>query len=178
METRSRVILVDENDREVGTSEKLSVHRQGKLHRAFSIFVIDSLHRVLVQKRASTKYHSAGLWSNTCCGHPLPEESTDQAVHRRLKQEVGFDRGLDWISSFTYNVDLGHGIREHEYDHIYLGNFDGTPKPSLREVDDWRWVPLENLNAELQESPREYTYWLSACIGTVIKIVAQNSRPS
>src|SRR5205085_4273578 len=138
-----QVILVDECDRELGVSEKLQAHRAGALHRAFSIFIFDADKRLLLQKRAQTKYHSAGLWSNTACGHPRPGEPTEAAAHRRLREEMRFDCALRPAFQFLYRAELSGGLVEHEYDHVFVGEFDDEPVPDRAEVEDWRWVRMD-----------------------------------
>lgn len=162
------VILVDEKDNVIGTEEKMKTHQEGKLHRAFSIFVFNSKGELLLQKRAKSKYHSGGLWTNTCCSHPRPEEHIEKAVHRRLKEEMGFDCELKEIFSFTYKAKLDNNLFEHEYDHVFIGNFDGEPNPNPEEVDDWKWVDLEELKKDIRENPDSYTYWLKISIDKII----------
>ncbi len=154
-----KVILVDKKDRPIGISEKLTTHRQGKLHRAFSIFVFNSKGETLLQQRALSKYHSPGLWSNTCCSHPRPHEDLKKAAQRRLKEEMGIDTDLKEIFSFIYQTKLSDLI-EHEFDHVFLGKFDGHPKPNKKEVKDWKWVNLRKLKKEIKEKPAKYTFWL------------------
>ena len=154
-----RVILVDERDRPAGEAEKLEVHRQGRLHRAFSVFVLDGSGRVLLQRRATGKYHSGRLWSNTCCGHPRPGEDTLAAAGRRLAEEMGFQCPLKPAGAFVYRAPLGDLV-EHEYDHVFRGRFDGDPRPDPAEVEAWQWMPLEALEAELAARPEDYTVWL------------------
>jgi len=163
-----KVILVDTNNREIGTAEKLQTHRDGALHRAFSIFVFNSKGQLLLQQRAKTKYHSGGLWSNTCCSHPRPHETLPGAAHRRLTEEMGFDCNLEEIFSFTYKVQLAADIFEHEYDHVFIGHYDNEPAPNPEEVDDWIWIDLEGLREDMRENPDRYTYWLRCCIEQVI----------
>ena len=164
----SEVILVDENDEEVGTEEKIKTHREGKLHRAFSIFVLNPKGELLLQRRAKIKYHSGGLWTNTCCSHPSPGETLEEAVHRRLKEEMGFDCELEEIFSFTYQVKFDNDLFENEYDHVFIGKFDGEPTPNPEEVDEWKWIDLEELKKDIQENPDSYTYWLKQSIDKVI----------
>src|SRR2546430_1187270 len=155
-----QIILVDENDQELGVGEKLQTHLEGTLHRAFSIFVFDAERRLLLQKRARTKYHSAGLWSNTCCGHPRPGEATAAAAHRRLREELGFDCALRPAFDFLYRAELDGPLVEHEYDHVFVGEFNGAPQPDRAEVEDWRWVTMAELRHELRARPDDYSYWL------------------
>lgn len=158
------LILVDAEDREIGVKEKLQAHLEGTLHRAFSIFIFDSQKRLLLQKRARTKYHSGGLWSNTACGHPRPGESTIGSAHRRLNEEMGFDCELRRAFGFLYRTELENRLVEHEYDHVFVGRFDGAPRPALAEVEAWRWIGIAKLRRELKEKPREYSYWLSEAL--------------
>jgi isopentenyl-diphosphate Delta-isomerase len=153
------VILVDIEDVAIGTTEKQAAHVTGSLHRAFSVFVLDDAGRMLLQRRAITKYHSGGLWSNTCCSHPRPGESTMAAAQRRLFEEMGFHCPLEVAFSFVYRADVGGGLIEHEYDHVFLGRFNGEPAPHPAEVDDWRWIDLPALLREVRERPGRFTYW-------------------
>jgi len=170
----SEVTLVDENDNEVGTGNKIKTHQEGKLHRAFSIFVFNSKGQLLIQKRAKSKYHSGSLWSNTCCSHPKPRESLKKAVHRRLKEEMGFDCELEEIFSFIYKTKLDNNLFEHEYDHVFIGNFDNEPTPNPKEVDEWKWVDLEVLKKDILENPENYSYWLKLSIDKVISHLRQS----
>ncbi|MBC7910424.1 MAG: isopentenyl-diphosphate Delta-isomerase [Pyrinomonadaceae bacterium] len=155
-----KLILVDSGDRQVGVGEKLKTHLDGSLHRAFSIFVFDGAGRLLLQKRAQTKYHSGGLWSNTACGHPRPGEKTLAAAHRRLLEEMGFDCELREAFKFLYRAELDNQLVEHEYDHVFVGRYVGDLSPNPSEVDDWRWSDTKELRCELRRSPKDYTYWL------------------
>jgi isopentenyl-diphosphate Delta-isomerase len=153
------VILVDRRDVPLGTRAKQEAHVDGLLHRAFSIFVFDAAGRTLLQRRAITKYHSGGLWSNTCCSHPRPGESTARAAQRRLFEEMGFHCPLEVAFSFVYRADVGGGLMEHEYDHVFIGRFDGSPAPDPAEVDDWRWIEPAALDREARERPDRFTFW-------------------
>ncbi|HXY32344.1 MAG TPA: isopentenyl-diphosphate Delta-isomerase [Gemmatimonadaceae bacterium] len=155
-----QVVLVDDEDRDVGSEEKLAAHRSGALHRAFSVLLLDSAGRILLQRRALTKYHSAGLWSNACCGHPRPGEAVDAAARRRLREEMGIDCPLREVLTFRYRADVGSGLVENELDHVYVGEFDGAPAPDPAEVSEWRWVSLPELEASIAVAPAEYTAWL------------------
>lgn len=157
------VVLVDELDQELGTMEKLEAHRQGALHRAFSVFLFDEEGRILLQQRADCKYHSAGLWTNTCCSHPRPGESTAQAATRRLVEEMGTTCALEHGFSFLYKADVGQGLVEHELDHVFFGRTDSVPEPDPLEVKAWRWVGCAELATELEERPGNFTAWLRIC---------------
>ena len=163
-----KVILVDENDKEIGTEEKIKAHQEGKLHRAFSIFVFNSRNELLLQKRARTKYHSGGLWTNTCCSHPRPGEVLKEAVHRRLKEEMGFDCQLEEVFSFIYQTKFGNDLFEHEYDHVFLGRFDGQPVLNPQEAEDWQWIGLEELERDIKENPEKYTYWFKIALPKLV----------
>ena len=161
------ILTVDKNDNIIGKEEKIKTHQLGKLHRAFSIFVFNSKGELLLQRRAKTKYHSGGLWTNTCCSHPRVGETLEKSIHRRLKEEMGFDCELKEIFSFIYKVKFDNGLFEHEYDHVFIGNFDGEPNPNPEEVDEWKWVDLEELKGDIRENPDNYTYWLKVSIDKI-----------
>lgn len=158
---KEKVILVDYSDKVIGSKDKLAAHYEGLLHRAFSVFVFNSNRELLLQCRSSIKYHSAGLWSNTCCGHPRPGEKVEDSAHRRLVEEMGFDCKLQSGSNLTYDLAVGGRLYEHEYNHILIGSFDGEPQPNSHEVSDWNWVPLEELTNNLMKAPSIYTRWLA-----------------
>lgn len=169
-----KVILVDKNDKEIGFDEKLKAHQNGgKLHRAFSIFIFNSKKELLLQKRAQGKYHSALLWTNTCCSHPRPAEVLSAAAHRRLKEEMGFDCDLSEKFSFIYKVDLENGLSENEFDHVFFGKFDVEPKPNPKEADSWQWIGLEELKQDIKQNPEKYTYWLKLSLNKIIEYVRQ-----
>jgi isopentenyl-diphosphate Delta-isomerase len=153
------VVLVDRSDEAVGVSDKLDAHISGTLHRAFSICIFDPAGRVLLQRRAGSKYHSAGLWSNSCCSHPRPGEATASAAHRRLIEELGFDCALQPAFTFIYHADVGGGLTEHEYDHVFTGVFDGRLGPDPEEVEECRWVRPAALLHELEQHPARFTPW-------------------
>jgi isopentenyl-diphosphate delta-isomerase len=159
-----QVILVDEHDRELGAVEKLQAHRDGALHRAFSVFVFDAAGRLLLQRRARAKYHSGGLWSNTACGHPRPGEATAAAARRRLREEMGFDCELREAFDFIYRAELAGGLVEHEFDHVFVGRFDGAPAPDATEVEGWRRATLEELREDLRLRPDDYSFWLGVAL--------------
>jgi len=164
--------LVDENDKEIGIEGKLAAHQNGgKLHRAFSIFIFNSKREILLQKRAKEKYHSALLWSNTCCGHPRPDEPLEAAARRRLKEEMGFDCDLAEKFSFIYKIDFENGISENEFDHVFIGKFDGEPEPDPKEINEWQWIEIEKLKEGIKENPEKYTYWLKDSLDSALKYV-------
>lgn len=158
------VILVDENDNLVGTAEKMDAHKNPKLHRAFSIFIFNSKGEMLIQKRAENKYHCPGMWANTCCSHPRPGESLEKAVHRRLQEEMGFDTELVKAFSFIYKAEFDNGLTEEEYDHIFVGKWDGTPKINLQEVAEHKWISGEILKEDIKKNPETYTAWFKIAL--------------
>jgi len=163
-EVMENVILVDKNDNEIGAEEKMKVHKEGKLHRAFSIFVFNKEGQLLLQKRAKEKYHSPGLWANTCCSHPRPGELLEEAAKRRLKEEMGFECGLKKIFSFIYKAEFENGLVEHELDHVLMGIFNGEPNPNREEVDGYTFISLDLLEQDVQKSPGQYTPWLKIIV--------------
>lgn len=171
---KERVILVDEQDREVGTDTKLAVHTTGKLHRAISVFVFDDEDNLLLQRRAETKHHSAGLWSNTCCSHPRPGENSQQAAHRRLREEMGVECPLHHVLSFVYRTNLENGLIEHEYDHVFVGRIDGrrggTPAPNPDEVAERRWLPVAVASEQCAAHPERYTAWFGIALGKLLAL--------
>ena len=163
---QERVIVVDASDRAVGTAPKLDAHVAGMLHRAVSVFVADGEGRVLLQRRADAKYHSAGLWTNSACGHPRPGESPVEAAARRLREEMGVDCALEHAGTFHYRAELGNGLVEHEIDHVFVGTWTGEPAPDPGEVGAWRWVPLGELARDVRERQSRYTAWLASALAT------------
>ena len=154
-----KVVLVDEDDNQIGLMPKMEAHLKGKLHRAFSIIIFNSDRKILLQKRASTKYHTPNLWSNTCCSHQREDEDNIDAGKRRLNEEMGFVTNLYNFSSFIYRVEFSNGLIEHENDHIMLGVFDGAPQPNPNEVDEWKWIDIDILIEDMQINPDHYTAW-------------------
>ncbi len=168
------VILVDENDNTIGTMEKLEAHRKGVLHRAFSILLFNTKGEILLQKRSLTKYHSGGLWTNTCCSHPLPGESMQTAINRKLKQEMGIDLNPVFAYKFIYKTNLDHNLIEHEYDQVFIGIYNGEPFINKDEVEDWRFVDVKSLRKDMNKNPDAYTYWFKLIMQhpELIKIAA------
>lgn len=154
-----QVILVDENDVAIGTMPKLEAHEKAALHRAFSVFVFNSAGEMLLQQRAAHKYHSAGLWSNTCCSHPRPGELTADAALRRLDEEMGFTTLLKKTFDFVYRATFGNGLTEYEFDHVYTGIYDGVVTPDDNEVGAYRYLPMQTIQQDLQQQPQQYTAW-------------------
>jgi len=172
---REEVILVDENDNTIGTMEKMEVHEKGILHRAFSVFVLNNKNELLIQRRAESKYHSAGLWTNTCCSHQRIGESSIQAGQRRLFEEMGFRTSLQKLFSFIYKTSFDNGLIEHEFDHVLLGFSNDKPKINSSEVDDYKWVSLELLNEDLALRPEKYTAWFLIIFERFYKYILDNN---
>ena len=170
------LILVDENDNETGSMGKLDAHVSGMLHRAFSIFIFNQKGETLLQQRADEKYHSAGLWSNTCCSHPLKGESVNEAVSRRLKEEMGMECTTQFQFSFIYKAALENGLTEHELDHVYFGESDMVPVPDPNEVKAWKYIHPEKLKEEMISHPHKYSAWLKICFPKIDSILSQKSN--
>lgn len=156
---KENVLLVDEKDQLLGKMEKIEAHEKGLLHRAFSVFVYNDQNELLLQKRAESKYHTPGLWTNTCCSHQRENESNIEAGKRRLQEEMGFTTDLENQFSFIYKAPFSNGLTEHEYDHILIGYYNGQPKPNPEEVADWKWMSLDEIEKDLHQHPDRYTAW-------------------
>lgn len=168
MTTEEEVILVDEKDQQIGTMPKLRAHIEGKLHRAFSIFIFNHSGKLLLQQRALNKYHSGGKWTNSCCSHPRPGESTLSAAKRRLKEEIGIECELEPAFSFSYKAKFENGLIENEYDHVYFGLSNDLPKLNPQEVADYGYVSMEQLQSDLHNDSENYTEWLKICFDEVL----------
>ncbi|MES2558498.1 MAG: isopentenyl-diphosphate Delta-isomerase [Bacteroidota bacterium] len=153
------VVLVDADNNEIGIMEKQEAHEKAVLHRAFSLFIFNTKGELILQQRAHNKYHSGGLWTNTCCSHPRARETTLAAAHRRLSEEMGFDCELSERFSFVYQTPFDNGLSEHELDFVYTGTFDSIPQINSLEVAAYRWITLDNLIKEVQEHPGHFTSW-------------------
>lgn len=153
------ILTVDEQDRETGYMEKIDVHKKGVLHRAFSVMIFNSEGEVLLQKRAGMKYHSPGLWTNSCCSHQREGEALTEAVSRRLNEELGITCECREAFKFMYRVEFDNGLIEHEIDHVFIGKYDGNVSPNEDEVEEIRWVTQDKLNKEICEHPEGFTYW-------------------
>ena len=165
-----RVVLVDEQDQAIGTEEKLRAHQDGgRLHRAFSVFIFNSAGQMLLQQRSRGKYHFGGLWTNACCSHPGPGEPVPESARARLRAEFGFDAPLSEIFTFTYRAtDPSSGLTEHEFDHVLVGRFDGTPNPNPHEIEQWKWVSPAELLDDVTRHPDRYTPWFAIALNRVL----------
>ena len=153
------LILVDQHDREIGTAEKIETHRRALLHRAFSVIVWDSAGRQLLQKRAITKYHSGGLWSNACCGHPRLGETVEAAAARRLEEEMGFACPLSRLGTIQYHASFENGLSEHEIVHVFRGQYDGAITPDPAEAEGYQWSALEEIRNDVVAQPERFSVW-------------------
>jgi isopentenyl-diphosphate delta-isomerase len=156
-----QVILVNESDFPVGVMGKTEAHKKPILHRAFSVFIFNSNGEMLLQRRALGKYHSAGLWTNTCCSHPRPGEDTASAAARRLKEEMGFSTELEKIFDFVYQASLENGLHEYEFDHVFIGTYDGEIIPDPHEVIEYCFMDMEAIKLSLEKFPERYTAWFA-----------------
>lgn len=158
------VILTDEEDHQIGVMEKLQAHKEGRLHRAVSVFIFNRQGQMLLQQRAAGKYHSAGLWTNTCCSHPRPDEDTGAAAARRLQEEMGISCPLLKVLSFVYKAVLENGITEYEFDHVYTGITDDAPQPDASEAAAWKYAAPQDIKADIALHEKKYTEWFKICM--------------
>ncbi len=165
---KKNVILVDESDNEIGTCEKLKANKDAKLHRAFSIFIFNKKGELLLQQRAVEKYHSGGLWTNTVCSHPEPNKNILESAKNRLMEEMGFQTELKELFSFIYKSDYTNGLTEHEFDHVFIGYYDKTPKPNPDEVMDYKWMKIADIKQDITKNPNNYTSWF--------KVILENEK--
>ena len=156
---KENVVLVDRNDNPMGLMPKLEAHEKGVLHRAFSVFILNRKGQLMLQRRALDKYHSPGLWTNTCCSHPRESESNIEAGVRRLKEEMGFTTPLKSMFSFIYKSKFDNGLTEHEFDHVLLGYYDKQPFINTIEVSEWKWMSLDKIILEIKNKPEDFTVW-------------------
>ncbi len=165
------VVLVDEKDNELGAMEKMEAHKKAVLHRAFSIFVFNPENKLMLQQRALHKYHSPGLWTNTCCSHPRLNESLKDATQRRLMEEMGFNCTLKKAFDFTYKAVVGQGLTEHEFDHVFIGYNDQKPQINPDEVAGWKYMSLDEVQEDMKKRPEMYTVWFRIAFDELTKHV-------
>ena len=168
------LILVDENDNPQGKLENLLVHQQGLLHRAFSVYIFNTKGELLLQQRADEKYHSAGLWTNTCCSHPRFGEEVADAIERRLMEEMGMSCTTNFAFNFIYKAIFDNGLTEYEFDHVYVGISDVQPIPEVSEVKNWKYVDLQKLQEDILLHPQQYTEWMKISLPNVISYFNNN----
>lgn len=165
----NEVILVNLQDEVVGSMEKMEAHQQGVLHRAFSVFLFNGKDELLLQRRALHKYHSGGLWTNTCCSHPAPGQTIMDAAKRRLVEEMNLTTDLKLVDSFIYKAQLDNGLTEHEYDHLLIGNYEGEVKPNEEEVMDFKWINYNEIEQLVNSTPDQFTVWFLKVYQDVFK---------
>ena len=168
-----QVILVNEKDEQIGLMPKMEAHEKALLHRAFSVFVFNDRNELMIQQRAKGKYHSPGLWTNTCCSHQREGETNIEAGKRRLQEEMGFTTDLKDTISFIYKAPFDNGLTEHEFDHILVGNYDGEPDLNPEEAEAYKWVSLEELKKDMEQNPGEYTEWFKIIFDKYYKHIQQ-----
>lgn len=169
-----KVILVNEFDEAIGEMEKIEAHEKGLLHRAFSVFIFNDNNELLLQKRAQSKYHSGGLWSNSCCSHPRLNEEIRDAGNRRLQEEMGFTTPLDAVFSFIYKAKLDNNLTEHELDHVLIGRYNNEPDMNLDEVEDWKYKQLDEIAEDMKINPSEYTAWFKIIFERIRAVLTQS----
>lgn len=167
MDSKEYVILVDKNDQEIGLKEKQEAHVNPELHRAFSVFIFNDKNELMLQQRALTKYHSPGLWTNTCCSHPRQGEKTNEAAHRRMIEEMGFDCDFEEAFSFIYKADVGGGLTEHEFDHVFIGYSETKPKVNNEEVNEWKYMSMKDIRDDMDKKSENYTRWFQIAFDEV-----------
>lgn len=171
-----QVILVNSNDESLGLMNKMEAHEKGVLHRAFSIFIFNSCNELLIQQRALIKYHTPGLWANTCCSHPRMGETLEEAAKRRLMEEMGMKCDFEEAFTFLYKSEVGQGLIEHEYDHVFIGYCDDTPKINPAEVAAWHYENMDDLRYDLQVNPQKYTIWFRIAFDRVYTYIKSNGK--
>ncbi|MGI8952834.1 MAG: isopentenyl-diphosphate Delta-isomerase [Chitinophagaceae bacterium] len=162
-----QVILVNEKDEQLGVMEKMEAHKKALLHRAFSVFILNEKGEMLLQQRALHKYHSGGLWTNACCSHPRPGEQIDKAAQRRLLEEMGIETLLHKVFNFTYKASFENGLTEHEFDHVFIGKYNGAIKPDVNEIKDYCFKKIKDIQLSLQSHPHKYTHWFQVAFPKV-----------
>lgn len=172
------MILVNQNDEEIGTMPKMEAHEKAVLHRAFSVFIMNAKGETMLQQRAAEKYHSPLLWTNTCCSHQRLGESNIEAGKRRLQEEMGFQTDLKELFSFIYKAPFANGLTEHELDHVMMGFFEGDPQINKEEVANWKWMRPEDIKKDIQSSPHEYTAWFKIIFDKFYDHLIQNRNVS
>lgn len=170
-----QVILVDDQDMMTGTMEKMEVHQKAILHRAFSVFIFNPAGEMLLQQRSMNKYHSGGLWTNSCCSHPRPGEDTLIAASRRLKEEMGFETPITKVFDFIYKASFANGLTEHEFDHVFVGYYDGKMAPDQNEVGNYAYWPMEKIEAKLQSEAGLFTVWFRIAFPKVMDWWKENT---
>ena len=172
------LVLVNERDEPIGLMEKMEVHQKALLHRAFSVFLFNSKGEMLLQRRALEKYHSGGLWTNTCCSHPYPDETPGQAATRRMREELGFETSVNPAFSFIYKAALDNELTEYEFDHVLIGEYDGQVFPNKDEVVDYCYMNMDELRGNMANHPGNYTEWFKIALPMLEQYLDKNNSMS
>lgn len=171
------VILVNQFDEQIGTMPKMEAHRKAVLHRAFSVFIMNSKGETMLQQRAAEKYHSPMLWTNTCCSHQRVGETNIEAGKRRLQEEMGFDTELKELFNFIYKAPFENGLTEHELDHVMMGHYEEDPRINTEEVASWKWMRPEAIKNDISQAPENYTAWFKIIFERFYDhLIQQNSQ--
>lgn len=174
METQyNNVVLVDEFDTPIGEMEKLKAHETGVLHRAFSVFLFNKNGELLLQQRAREKYHGGGLWTNTCCSHPQANETVEESAKKRLQFEMGIVCELEWVYSFLYQEKVENNLIEHEFDHVFVGQYNRDPQPNPDEVQNFKWMKIADILIDIDQHPSHYTVWFKKALPVLMGKMAQ-----
>lgn len=176
--SEENVILVNEKDEQIGLMPKLEAHQKAVLHRAFSVFVLNSKNEIMLQQRAHQKYHSPLLWTNTCCSHQREEETNIQAGSRRLFEEMGFKTELKELFHFIYKAPFDNGLTEHELDHVMIGYYNDAPVINPEEVEDWKWMKIEDVKTDMELQPALYTVWFKIIFEEFYHFLEEHKSPS
>ena len=174
MKGEEKVILVSEHDDMIGVIDKMEAHKQGLLHRAFSVFIFNSKGEMLLQQRALNKYHSGGLWTNACCSHPVPGEKTKEAAERRLMEELGFETEIEKIFDFTYKAAFENGLTEHEFDHVFVGEYEGNMQLNADEVSEVCYKSMSDIKSDIEHKAGDYTEWFKIAFPLLEEWLQQN----
>ena len=175
--TEENVILVNENDEQIGLMPKLEAHEKAVLHRAFSVFVLNNKNEIMLQQRAQLKYHSPLLWTNTCCSHQREGESNIQAGSRRLYEEMGFKTDLKELFHFIYKAPFDNGLTEHELDHVMIGYYDDEPTINPEEVESWKWMKIEDVKNDMEQQADLYTVWFKIIFDEFYHFLEEHKSP-
>ncbi len=171
-----QLILVNENDEPIGVAEKMEAHQKALLHRAFSVFIFNDEGKMLLQQRAVSKYHSGGLWTNACCSHPYVGQQIHEAAQKRLQEEMGFSTALQKAFTFTYKANFENGLTEHEYDHVFIGEYNGVISPSADEVEDYCYKTIAEIEEEIINYSTKYTEWFKIAFPLLKTYLAENKK--
>lgn len=172
------VTLIDQYDHPIGAMAKMEAHEKGLLHRAFSVIIYNAEGEMLLQRRAHGKYHSGGLWTNACCGHPAPQEEVALSAVKRLREEMGIGAEIRPLMTLVYHACLDNGLQEHEYDHIFVGLSDEVPDPDPEEVREYKYMSMPQIQEDIQRHEEAYTEWFKLIIGKLTAVGYDRLTPA